>query len=108
MPCSHKPDNGSRAAGGLAGGLNVELICQDVGRYRFPDRSDGVLSTSALTLVPEYAWGIAAGPSSPAPGRRMAVLDLKRPDHCPRWLLGLGVWLTRSFGVTLDLGQRGP
>ena len=33
---------------------NIELVQDDAGTYQFPDRIDGVISTFAITLVPEY------------------------------------------------------
>ena len=36
------------------------------------------------------------------------ILDLKRPQHRPLWLIKLAVLITKPFGVTLDLVERKP
>ena len=43
---------------------NVELVRSDAASYPFPDGLDGILSTFALTLVPEYEEIIARGARS--------------------------------------------
>jgi ubiquinone/menaquinone biosynthesis C-methylase UbiE len=87
---------------------NVELVRSDAAEYRFPRSTAGVLSTFALTLVPEYDRVIANAAAALRPGGRMAVLDLKQPERQPLWLTKAGVALTRPFGVTLDLARRHP
>lgn len=90
------------------GWSNVDLVLSDAARYRFPERVDGVISTFALTLVPEYDDVIRRAAAALAPGGRMAVLDFKEPEHWPRWLLRFAVAMTRPFGVTWDLMDRKP
>ena len=36
------------------------------------------------------------------------ILDFKKPDNWPMWLIKLLVIVTRPFGVTLDLAERHP
>jgi len=69
---------------------------------------DTVLSTFALTLVPEFEAVIARAAEALVPGRRLVVLDLKRPAWAPRWLVRLGVWLTSPFGVREEYVARHP
>ena len=69
---------------------------------------DGVLSTYALTLVPEFDDVIRGAAAALGPGKRMAVVDLKAPDGWPRWVLRTVVALVRPFGVTLGLAERHP
>jgi demethylmenaquinone methyltransferase/2-methoxy-6-polyprenyl-1,4-benzoquinol methylase len=88
---------------------NVELVACDAARYEFPDRVDGILSTFALTLVPEYDSVIERGARALGPGRRWVVADLKMPEWpgarlCARAL----VPFYRPFAVTLDLAERRP
>lgn len=91
-----------------AGWRNVELVQSDAASFSFPLGANGVLSTFALTLVPEYDDVIRKAASGLSPGGRMVVLDLKRPEGWPEWLVRLGVWLTRPFGVTLEMAERHP
>ncbi len=87
---------------------NVDLVHSDAGSYQFPGRVDGVFSSFALTLVPDYEEVIARAAAALAPGRSLVVLDLKRPDGTPEWLVRAGVFVARPFGVTLDLADRHP
>ena len=36
------------------------------------------------------------------------MLDLKEPKWAPHWLVTSAAWLTRPFGVTVDLARRHP
>lgn len=90
------------------GWRNVELVRADAADYAFPDGVRGVLSTFALTLVPEHERVIARAARALVPGGRMVVLDLKAPEAWPRWAVRLGVWLTAPFGVTPDIADRRP
>ncbi len=87
---------------------NVELVHADVGAYAPPDGLGGMLSTFAITLVPEYERIIAGAAHALAPGKRLVILDFKKPERAPRAVVRFGVWLTRAFGVTEDLAERHP
>lgn len=90
------------------GWSNVELIKIDAAEYNFPSGLDGILSTFAITLIPEYDLIIKKGSNTLAPGSRFAVLDFKEPADKPRWLTKVLLALTRPFGVSLDLAERHP
>jgi demethylmenaquinone methyltransferase/2-methoxy-6-polyprenyl-1,4-benzoquinol methylase len=87
---------------------NVTLVQGDAAQYAFPAGLNGVFSSFALTLVPEYAAVIGHAWRALAPGGRLVILDLKQPDTWPLWVTKLGVALTSPFGVTLDLKDRKP
>jgi len=90
------------------GWQNVELVEADAIAYVFPAGIQGVLSTFALTLVPEYEQVIAHSAHALASGGRLVIADFKRPDNWPLWLVRLGVLITNPFGVSLDLTDRKP
>lgn len=90
------------------GWANVQLVRSDAASYVFPSHVNGVLSTFALTLVPEFDDVIRRGTAALAPGRRFVILDFKMPDRAPMWLVRIAVWIMRPFGVTLDLADRHP
>lgn len=87
---------------------NIELVESDAAKYEFPAGIQGVLSTFALTLVPEYEQVIARAARSLVGGGRMVVADFKKPEWWPLWLVKLFVAITSPFGVTLDLAERKP
>jgi len=91
-----------------AGWCNVELVHSDVAAFAWPPRVDGVVSTYALTIVPEFDDVARRAAAALGPGKRMVVVDLKAPEEWPRWVLGAVVALVRPFGVTLDLAERHP
>lgn len=90
------------------GWQNIRLAQTDAAEYSFPADVSGVLSTFALTLVPEYQTVIERASHALVKGGRFVVLDLKRPARWPLWALKIGVAITTPFGVTLDLGERKP
>ena len=79
------------------GWSNVSLVQADAAEFDFPAEVDGILSTYALTQVPECAEVIAHGAAALSEGGRWAVLDLKVPDKTPRWLAQLGTAIVRPF-----------
>jgi ubiquinone/menaquinone biosynthesis C-methylase UbiE len=76
---------------------NVSLVQADAAGFGFPAGADAILSTYALTQVPECAQVIAHGAAALAPGGRWAVLDLKIPGTTPAWLTQLGTATVRPF-----------
>src|SRR5580693_3907341 len=79
------------------GWSNVSLGQADAAGFDFPAGAAAILSTYALTQVPECAEVIAHGAAALAPGGRWAVLDLKVPGHTPGWLAQLGTAMVRPF-----------
>jgi len=91
-----------------AGWANIELIQADLAEYDFPNGVSGILSTLALTLIPEYDEVIRNGAKALMPGGRMAILDFKEPENWPKWLVRFAAWLNKPYGVSLDLTSRHP
>jgi ubiquinone/menaquinone biosynthesis C-methylase UbiE len=87
---------------------NVELVKSDAASYQFPSEIDGVISTFALTLSPEFDKVIKNGCKALRIGKRWVVLDLKMPSNWLRHFAPLLIFLTRPFGVTKDLVIRHP
>ena len=87
---------------------NVELVRSDAVDYEFPEGVDGILSTLALTLSPDYDAVIASGARALAPGGRWVIFDLKYDAEWPDWLVSLGLVAMRPYGVTLGAADRHP
>jgi ubiquinone/menaquinone biosynthesis C-methylase UbiE len=79
------------------GWRNVSLVHADAADFEFPNDIDAILSTYALTQVPECATVIAHGAAALSEGGRWVVLDLKLPVDTPQWLTRLGAAAVRRF-----------
>ena len=87
---------------------NVDLVRSDAAAFTFPENVDGVLSTAAITLVPEYDAVIQRATEALAPGGQISIFDFKEPEYAPEWFIRFMVGITRPFGVTRDLATRHP
>ncbi len=88
---------------------NVELVQSDAADFAFPSGLSGIISTFALTLVPEFDAVICRGSAALLAGKRWVVLDFRLPDNRLVWLApSLERILTRPFGGTLDMAGRHP
>ncbi len=90
------------------GWSNVELINCDAASFDFPKRVDGILSTFALSLMPDIEKIISKGAEALTPGKRWVVLDLKEPSNWLRKLRPLFLPIVRPFAVTNQLIQERP
>lgn len=91
-----------------AGWGNIELVEADIATYAFPPGIKGALATFALEMVPEYDSVIRRAARTLPPGKRLSVFGLKHPEGWPDWLLRLGIWLNRPFGVSQDYASVRP
>ena len=90
------------------GWSNVSLVQADAADYTFPAELDAILSTYALSHVPDCGAVIVRGAEALAPGGRWVALDLKAPDNAPRLLAQLGLALGRPFGSIDEWLARRP
>ena len=90
------------------GWSNVSLVQADAVEFDFPAEVDGILSTYALSQVPECAEVIAHGAAALSGGGRWAVLDLKVPDNTPGRLAQLGTAMVRPFASIDEWIMRRP
>jgi ubiquinone/menaquinone biosynthesis C-methylase UbiE len=89
------------------GWKNVELVQSDAAEFQFPAEVDGIISTFALTFVPDCAGVIENGCQALASGRKWVVLDMAWPEGWPLWLRH-GMFFLRSWGITSDVITRHP
>src|ERR1700744_2420454 len=87
---------------------NVSLVQADAAGFDFPAEVDAILSTYALTQVPECAEVIAHGTAALSARGRWAVLDLKVPGSTPSWLTRLGTATVRPFASIDEWIMRRP
>ena len=90
------------------GWSNVSLVQADAANFDFPAEADAILSTSALTQVPECAEVIAHGAKALCGGGRWVVLDLKVPGNTPGWLAQCGTAIVRRFASIDEWIMRRP
>jgi ubiquinone/menaquinone biosynthesis C-methylase UbiE len=93
---------------GTNGWSNVSLVQADAAEFEFPDEVDAILSTYAMSQVPDCGEVIAHGAAALADGGRCVVLDLKLPDRAPRWLAQLGTAAVRPFASIEEWVARRP
>jgi ubiquinone/menaquinone biosynthesis C-methylase UbiE len=84
------------------GWSNISLVQADAADFDFPSEVGAILSTYALTQVPECAQIIARGAAALSAGGRWAVLDLKMPDNTPRWQTQLAIATVGRFASLQD------
>jgi ubiquinone/menaquinone biosynthesis C-methylase UbiE len=90
------------------GWSNISLVQADAADFDFPPELDAILSTYALSQIPECAHVIAHGAAALSGGGRWVVLDLKVPDATPRWLAHLGTAVVRPFASIDEWISRRP
>jgi ubiquinone/menaquinone biosynthesis C-methylase UbiE len=90
------------------GWSNISLVQADAVDFDFPAEVDAILSTYALSQVPECAQVIARGAAALSGGGRWVVLDLKVPDNTPGWLAQLGTAMVRPFASIDEWIMRKP
>ena len=87
---------------------NVSLVQADARDFALGYGVNAVLSTYALTHVPECAEVIAHGREALVPGGRWVVLETKLPDNAPGWTTPLALAFLRPFAVTDAWAARRP
>ena len=87
---------------------NISLVQADAAVFDFGAEVDAILSTYALSQVPECAEVIAHGAAALSGGGRWVVLDLKVPGNTPGWLAQLGTAIVRPFASIDEWIMRRP
>jgi len=90
------------------GWRNISLVHADAVDFDYPTGVDAILSTYALSQVPECAEVIAHGAAALSGGGRWVVLDLKVPGNTPGWLAQLGTSIVRPFASIDEWLMRRP
>jgi demethylmenaquinone methyltransferase/2-methoxy-6-polyprenyl-1,4-benzoquinol methylase len=100
----------AQAQGRIAanGWNNIRLVQADAADFNFPTEIDAILSTYALTQVPECAEVIAHGAAALSESGRWVVLDLKIPARLPRWLVRIGTAPVRPVASVDQWVSRRP
>ncbi len=89
------------------GWKNFALVQGDAAKYKFPSKINGIVTSYAITLIPEYDAIIGRGSNSLVKGGRFVILDFKMPDSWPEWVAKLMVSLfIKPYGGTYDLKDR--
>jgi ubiquinone/menaquinone biosynthesis C-methylase UbiE len=90
------------------GWSNISLVQADAADFDFPAEVNAILSTYALSQVPECAEVIAHGAAALTGGGRWVVLDLKVPGNTPKWLAQGGTAIVRHFASIDEWIMRRP
>ncbi len=87
---------------------NVRLVQSDIAKFSFPDKTDAILSTLALTMSPDYDPIIKRAAETLEKGKRMSIFKLKRPDGWPDWMVQLMIKLLAAYGTRKEHTNRAP
>jgi ubiquinone/menaquinone biosynthesis C-methylase UbiE len=87
---------------------NISLVQADAVDFEFPAQVDAILSTYAMSQVPECAAVIAHGAAALSGGGHWVVLDLKLPGNTPGWIAQLGTAMVRPFASIDQWIMRRP
>jgi ubiquinone/menaquinone biosynthesis C-methylase UbiE len=90
------------------GWRNIGLVHADAADFDFPADVDAIVSTYALSQVPECAEVIAHGAAALSGGGRLVVLDLKVPGNTPGWVTQAGTAMVRPFAAIDEWIMRRP
>lgn len=91
-----------------AGWKNIELVEADLVEWKLPAETAGVLATFALEMVPDYEAVVRHLAEELKPGKRLALLGMKHPERWPEWIVELGIWLNKPFGVSREYESFHP
>lgn len=90
------------------GWKNVHLFQSDIAEYSFPEQTDAILSTLALTMSPDYDHIIKRAAKTLEAGKRMSIFELKRPEGWPDWMIQLMIKLLSTYGTRKEHTNRTP
>lgn len=90
------------------GWRNVELVQGDALYYDFPADVNGVISTFALSLIPECDLVIQRAARALAPGGRLVLLELQIPENWPGWLVDVAIAFIQPFALAEEWQERKP
>lgn len=86
---------------------NVALVNGDAAQYQFPKNTNGIITSYAITMIPEYDSIITKGADSLTKGGRFVILDFKKPDGWSEWFSKLMLTLfIKPYGGTFELKDR--
>lgn len=79
---------------------NVELVEAGISGFDLPPGVDGVVSSYAIEMLPDYDEVISRLVDQIPPGGRIVVNGLRSPERWPEWVVRMGSALSRPFGVS--------
>jgi demethylmenaquinone methyltransferase/2-methoxy-6-polyprenyl-1,4-benzoquinol methylase len=85
---------------------NVRLVQSDAASFAYPARTDGVLATFSISMMPDPERAIARAAEALAVGGRFALADFRVPVWWPGWVRRVAVALARPFGETEEMARR--
>jgi len=91
------------------GWKNVELVNKDATKYDFPKGVNGIITSYAITLIPEFDAVIKKGIDALKEGGRFVVLDFKKPKIWSEWFARfmINVFI-KPYGGSYEMKDRHP
>ena len=88
------------------GWQNVRLVQSDAASFAYPARTDGVLATFSISMMPDPERAIARAAEALAVGGRFALADFRAPAWWPAWVRHVAVALASPFGETEEMARQ--
>ena len=88
------------------GWQNVRLVQSAAASFAYPARTDSVLATFSISMMPDPECVIAQAAEALAVGGRFALADFRVPAWWPGWVRRVAVALARPFGETEEMARR--
>jgi demethylmenaquinone methyltransferase/2-methoxy-6-polyprenyl-1,4-benzoquinol methylase len=87
---------------------NVTLVLSDARSFHFLEGTSGILSTYALSIMPDVEDLIEHSERSLKAGGHLSILDLQVPDWIPSWLVPSVISFVKPFGATMKWVRHKP
>lgn len=89
------------------GWKNITLLNEDVAKFNFPKKTDGLISSYGITLIPEYDAVISRGAVALNKGGKFVILDFKKPENWPDWFAKIMVrFFVKPYGGSYNMKDR--
>lgn len=86
---------------------NIILVNSDAAQYQFQKNINGIISSYAITMIPEFDSIINSCSDALGKGGRLVILDFKKPEGWSEWFSKLMLTLfIKPYGGTYDLKDR--
>ena len=81
---------------------NIELVNMPAQHFMYPEKCDAILITFAVTIMPEYDQVIKNLAQMLRPGKKLAILELKRTARAPKSIIKAARFILKPLGFRYE------